>query len=329
MTSGRTKIVGLIGWPVEHSLSPPMHNAAFCAVGLDWHYIPLPVRLAEVVAAVRGLVALGLRGANVTVPHKQTVLPMLDFVDPDARAMGAANTLVVNRDPGDSPRICGYNTDVGGFLRALRQGGFEPEHADHITVIGAGGAARAVVFGLLRESSASIEIVNRTLNNAVTLVQNLVRDRRDAERLRAVTLTDDTLIESAQRADLLVNATSVGLWPKGDESPWPNTVRVPRHLTVFDLVYNPIETRLLQQARDAGALTIDGLGMLIEQGALAFELWTGYEAPVHVMRTACEKTLRQQASPQYTANHRDTDLSKVDSIDRCGTLPGNLRGGEC
>ncbi|MCJ7749908.1 MAG: shikimate dehydrogenase [Armatimonadetes bacterium] len=319
--------MGLIGWPVEHSLSPPMHNAAFGAVGLDWHYVPLPVRLAEVVAAVRGLAALGLRGANVTVPHKQAVLPVLDFVHPDARAMGAANTLVVKRDPGESPKICGYNTDVAGFLRALRQGGFEAEHANRITVIGAGGAARAVVFGLLRESSASIEIINRTLNSAVALVQNLAQDSRDADRLRAVALTDDTLIESAQRADLLVNATSVGLWPKGDESPWPNTVRVPKHLTVFDLVYNPIETILLQQARESGAMTIDGLGMLIEQGALAFELWTGCEAPVHVMRTACENTLGQRVSLRHTTNQHDTDLIKIDSTNQSDTCPTSSRRG--
>jgi len=296
VTSGHTKIVGLIGWPVEHSLSPPMHNAAFDALGLDWHYVPLPVHPTDVVAAVQGLPALGLYGANVTVPHKQAVLPTLDSVHPDARALGAANTVVINRGLEGTPKTCGYNTDVQGFLRALQQGGFEPRYANRITVIGAGGAARAVVFGLLRESSATIEIINRTLNRAVALVQSLVRDSRDAERLHPMALIDDTLIESAQRADLLVNTTSVGLWPEQDKSPWPNRASVPKHLTVFDLVYNPIETRLLQQAHHSGATTIDGLGMLIEQGALAFELWTGCEAPVQAMRTACERTLGQRGN---------------------------------
>jgi len=294
VTSGNTQIVGLIGWPVKHSLSPIMHNTAFDALGLDWHYVPLPVRPQEVIGAVQGLTALGLRGANVTVPHKQAVLPALDVIHADARAMGAVNTLVVDRDQEDLASISGYNTDIQGFLRALRQGGFELKQARRIIVIGAGGAARAVVFGLLQESSAGIEIINRTLDRGEALVQSLVQNDQEASRLCALALTPDVLVESARKADLLVNATTVGLWPTVGDSLWPEDVPLPKHLTVFDLVYNPLETRLLQQAQQSGARTIDGLGMLVEQGALAFELWTRCPAPTQVMRTACEQALRKQ-----------------------------------
>jgi shikimate dehydrogenase len=297
MSDGHTQLVGLIGWPVEHSLSPAMHNAAFDALGLNWRYVPLPVPPGQVKTAVRGLAALGFRGANVTVPHKQAVMPVLDSIVPNARALGAVNTLVIGRRADGTSTIGGYNTDDKGFVGALRQGGFEPEDGGNIVVVGAGGAARAVVFGLLWSGLGEIVVLNRTLERAQALISDLSYHPPFAARLRALPLTPETLVESARAADLLVNATTLGMWPHVEGSIWPADVPLPAHLTVFDLVYNPLETRLLRQARESGARAVDGLGMLVRQGAIAFEMWTG-EGPVDeiaiLMRTACERVLERQ-----------------------------------
>ncbi len=290
MIDGRTQLVGLIGWPVEHSLSPVMHNAAFDALGLNWRYIPLPVPPGQVKVAVRGLAALGFRGANVTVPHKQAVVGTLDSVSLDARELGAVNTLVVSRNADGAAAISGYNTDAQGFVGALREGGFEPGDGGSAVVVGAGGAARAVVYGLLRSGIGEIVVLNRTLERAQALVAALGGSR-------ALPLTPETLVESARAADLLVNTTTVGIWPRVDGSVWPDGVPLTPHLTVFDLVYNPLETRLLRQARQSGARGIDGLGMLVRQGALAFEMWTNQgltlDEIAEPMRAACERVLRE------------------------------------
>jgi len=290
---GHTQLVGLIGWPVAHSLSPAMHNAAFDALGLNWRYVPLPVPPGQVEAAVRGLAALGFRGANVTTPHKQAVMPVLDSIAPNARALGAVNTLVIGRGADKTPSIGGYNTDDKGFVGALRQGGFEPEDGGNGVVVGAGGAARAVIFGLLWSGTGEIVVLNRTLERAQALVSDLGRRHRWSSRLSALPLTPETLIESTHAADLLVNATTVGMWPHMEHSIWPPDVPIPTHLTVSDLVYNPLQTRLLEQAQRSGASAISGLEMLVQQGALAFEIWTGKPAPVEVMRNACERALQK------------------------------------
>jgi len=292
---GHTQLVGLIGWPVEHSLSPAMHNAAFDALGLNWRYVPLPVPPGQVEPAVRGLAALGFRGANVTVPHKRAVMPVLGSIGSSASALGAVNTLVIGRRGDGTPLIGGFNTDSQGFVGALRQGGFEPDDGGNAVVVGAGGAARAVVSGLLWSGSGEIAVLNRTPERARALVSDLGNPLGFAARLRALPLTEETLVESARAADLLVNATTVGMWPHVDGSVWPDTVPVPAHLTVFDLVYNPLETRLLRQARNAGAHAVDGLGMLVRQGALAFDMWTNQGLSVTEvaaqMRAACERAL--------------------------------------
>ncbi len=285
MIDGRTRLVGLIGWPVAHSGSPAMHNAAFRALKLNWSYVPLPVRPEALAAAVAGLAALGFRGANVTVPHKEAVIPLLDSLSPEAARINAVNTIVVE----DDGRLVGHNTDAAGFIAALRQGGFSPEGGSAI-VVGAGGAARAAVHGLLAAGAARVLILNRSLDRAERLVSDLEADAR----VQALPFIPEALIESARDADLLVNATPVGLWPKTDASIWPKGVPVPARLTVFDLVYNPVETLLLRQAREGGARAIPGLGMLVSQGAAAFRLWTGIEPPVEAMRAACERALREE-----------------------------------
>ncbi len=291
MVDGHTQLVGLIGWPLEHSLSPAMHNAAFDALELNWHYVPLLVPPGQVEAAVRGLTALSFRGANVTVPHKQAVMPVVDSIAPNATALGAVNTLVIGQNADGTPTVGGFNTDYKGFVDALRHGGFEIEGRGHAIVVGAGGAARAVVFGLLWSGTGEIVVLNRTPERAQALVSDLGSRHDWSSRLRALPLTSKALIESARAADLLVNATAVGMWPEVEGSIWPDGVPIPAHLAVFDLVYNPLETRLLWQARESGAHLIGGLEMLVQQGALAFEMWTGEPAPVEVMRAACEQAL--------------------------------------
>jgi shikimate dehydrogenase len=292
---GHTALVGLIGWPVEHSLSPAMHNAAFDALGFNWRYVPLPVPPGRVESAVHGLAALGFRGANVTVPHKEAVIPALDVIDSSAQVLGAVNTLVIDRGEDGASTIGGHNTDSQGFVGALRTGGFEPEDGGDIVVVGAGGSSRAVAFGLLWSGTGKIVVLNRTLERAQALVSELGSRHGGSSRLRALPLTTETLVESARAADLLVNTTSLGMWPRVDGSIWPQEVPVPPHLTVFDLVYNPLETRLLRQARQSGARGIDGLEMLVRQGALAFDMWTNKGPDITevagLMRAACEQAL--------------------------------------
>jgi shikimate dehydrogenase len=296
---GHTQLVGLIGWPVEHSMSPAMHNAAFEALGLNWRYVPLPVVPGHVEAAVRGLSALGLRGANVTVPHKQAVIPALDLIAPDAQALGAVNTIVVERDADGGAMLRGHNTDAAGFIGALRGGGCQPE-GTRAVVVGAGGAARAVVFALTEADAEEILVLSRNLERAQALVADLGGSPPSGapypsrSTLQALTLTSDALIASAHAAHLLVNATPVGMWPHTERSIWPESAPIPSRLTVFDLVYNPLETKLLQQARRSGARGVQGLGMLVRQGALSFRMWTGVEPPVQVMRAACERCLRSR-----------------------------------
>ena len=287
----RNRQVGLIGWPVEHSVSPAMHNAAFAALGLRWHYTLLPTPPGGVQTVMHQLRSLDFQGANVTVPHKQAVMPYLDHVTDAARAIGAVNTIVLGGGSGQSRAdrpLTGYNTDGGGFLAALQEAGFEPSGRCAL-VLGAGGGARAVAHALVR-AGCSVMIHNRGEERAARLASDL----QDLHAEAGVSwLPGDLASANLDLAvfDLLVNATSVGMWPDVDASPWPETLALPPHWMVFDLVYNPAETRLLARASAAGAKAVGGLGMLVHQGALAFELWTGCSPPVDVMYTAAHEAL--------------------------------------
>ena len=283
MTDGSVQLVGLIGWPVEHSVSPAMHNAAFESMGLPWHYTLLPTDPDQVKAMLDDLKARGYRGANVTVPHKRAVMPYLDELDDAAQDIGAVNTIVVQGD-----RLVGYNTDAGGFIGALQEAGFCPS-GRRALVLGAGGASRAVVYGLARVGCAVV-VHNRTVSRAAELA-NWLRDA--IPHIPVTWVPTRTSLADLPLADydLLVNTTPLGMWPQIAASPWPETLPVPAHWTVYDLVYNPAETRLLAQAAASGATAIGGLGMLVHQGALAFELWTGQAPPMEIMRAAAERTL--------------------------------------
>src|SRR2546423_886792 len=264
--SGHTKLLGVFGYPVEHSLSPAMHTAAIAALGLEYLYIPFSVLPENIDPAIHSLVALGIIGVNLTIPHKERVLPYLDEIDSNARAVGAVNT--VHNDGG---RLVGYNTDGEGFIGPLKAKGFDPA-GKRAVVLGAGGAARSVVFRLAREGAA-VSIVNRTAARAEALAEDVRHAVRDA---RVDLLNpDDTagLTESLSGAELLVNTTSVGMHPHDEVSPPIPPAALHSRLLVYDLIYNPAETRLLKAAREAGADTLNGVGMLVCQGAAAFRIW--------------------------------------------------------
>lgn len=282
--SGRTQLAGLIGWPVAHSFSPAMHNAAAAALGLDLVYLPLPVRPEDVPAAIRGLAALGFLGVNVTVPHKETVIPLLDEVDLAAQAIGAVNTisfqpLATGSQP---PATKGYNTDLAGFLADLKHAGIEVAGRDCL-VLGAGGSARAVAYGLA-SAGGTVHLFARRLEQAEKLAADLASHIEDAA-LNASSW-GELAGKSAIRKALVVNTTPLGMAPGVDLSPWPEDLPIPPGALVYDLVYNPLETKLLAQARAAGHQAIGGLGMLVRQGSLAFKIWTGREPDVEIMRAA-------------------------------------------
>jgi shikimate dehydrogenase len=283
--TGKTRICGVIGDPVEHTMSPVMHNAAFKKLGLDYIYIPFRVRNEELAEAVDGIRALNIRGFNVTIPHKVTIMPMLDGLDPLAEKVGAVNT-VVNNDG----NLRGYNTDATGFLQALLERGVEPGGKNTV-VLGAGGAARAITY-ILADRVANLTILNRQLELdwAEDLAERIAEDF--GKEVRVLELGFENLAIALERADMLVNATSVGMSPNSQETPVPAQLLKPE-LVVFDIVYNPIRTTLLKEAKAAGANTIGGVDMLAWQGALAFEKWTEQPAPLDLMRKEAIKVLEK------------------------------------
>ncbi len=225
--------------------------------------------------------ALNFRGLNVTIPHKRTVMEYLDLIDTNAQSVGAVNTIVNNQG-----FLRGYNTDLLGVTNALKESEFDPTNKK-IVILGAGGAARAVSFSIGRKA-AEIVNVNRSIQKAKDLCTDLLENFIVEARYRE--LSEKTLREEVQNADLLVNCTSVGMWPDTDHTLLKRE-NIPETITVFDTVYNPLETQLLKEAKKAGAKTISGLDMFVWQGAVAFELWTGEKAPIQTMKEIVSKKL--------------------------------------
>ncbi|MFC1961806.1 shikimate dehydrogenase [Chloroflexota bacterium] len=279
--SGKTRVCGIIGDPVAHTMSPVMHNAAFRQLGLDYIYLAFPVKKTELERAIAGMRALNLRGLNVTIPHKVAVIPLLDKVDAAVGKIGAVNTIV-----NDDGLLTGYNTDAGGFLQALREKGFTPEGKGTV-VLGAGGAARAISF-VLAQQGARLTILNRTPERAEELAGWL--SSSFPQEIAAGELNEKNLTAALTKASFLVNTTSVGMSPHDGESPVPQRLLGPS-LLVFDIVYHPLQTGLLREAESAGARTIPGIEMLVGQGALAFTLWTGQPAPISLMKEEAIKAL--------------------------------------
>lgn len=273
--------MGVLGHPVGHSLSPAMQNAALAAMGLDAVYLAFDVPPERLEAALRGLVALGATGVNLTIPLKERAVPLLDWVSPEANRIGAVNTIKIV-----GQRAEGYNTDAPGFLASLRSAGVDPA-GKRCVILGAGGSARAVAVALAG-AGARITLVNRTLERAVELARILNEGGR-SPTARALPLEGAAIEAALGEAEILVNTTSVGMAPRADAPlPLPASALHP-HLFVYDLIYNPAETRLLAEARQRGARGVNGIGMLAHQGALALEIWTGRPAPVATM----ERVLRE------------------------------------
>ncbi len=283
--SGKTRLCGIIGDPIEHTMSPAMHNAVFKKMELDYLYVPFRVKTEELGKAIEGMKALNIRGINVTIPHKVAVIQLLDELDHLAEKIGAVNTIV-----NDGGLLRGYNTDGAGFLQALLEKRIEPQ-GKNIVILGAGGASRAISF-FLADSGAHLVILNRLLELdwAKELASRL--SHIFAREVEALELNRENLVGAIGKANILVNATSVGMTPDIDETPVTSDLLRP-DLIIFDIVYNPIKTRLLREAEAAGAKTISGLDMLIWQGALAFEKWTGLKAPVELMKREAIKALEK------------------------------------
>ena len=278
--SGPTRLYGIMGHPIGHSLSPLMHTLAFRHLGLDAVYLPFSVAPDDLGNAVAGAVALGMGGFNVTIPHKETIMPCLDEITEEARAIGAVNTVQIR----DGHAI-GHNTDGTGFLLPLNR---VPTPVSQLgaCVLGAGGAARALAAALLGAGCPRLIIANRTFTRGERLAAEL-QSRHAGAEVRSIHMSDAA--DAARQSRLVVNSTSMGMH-QGDGSPLPDGCLGPEHVA-YDIVYRPLITPFLKDARAAGATTIGGLDMLIGQGAAAFAIWTGLSFPLEAVRPTLEAHL--------------------------------------
>ncbi len=279
--TGSTRAIAILGYPVHHSLSPVIHNAAFAAAGLDYCYLALEVRPEDIETAVRGLRAANFAGITLTAPHKETVIPLLDDLTEEARAIGAVNT-VVDRDG----RWIGTNTDATGFRHLLELNGLYRKGMKAV-MLGAGGAARAALY-VLGQVCREIVIFNRTLHRAEELVRSLSAFRGEA-RWTVLPLEAGLVSAHLEDAEVLVNTTSVGMHPNDQECPLPDGVRIPSTCGVADMIYMPPKTRLLQMAEAAGAKAVSGHEMLLYQAVDAFKFWTGVNPDIAVMDAALRR----------------------------------------
>ncbi|QJC96921.1 Shikimate 5-dehydrogenase I alpha [Bacillus mojavensis] len=267
------KLYGVIGNPIAHSMSPDIHNAALKDLGLDGHYHAFKVEEDSLEDAVKGIRALGLQGINVTVPHKVSIMDHLDHIDESAKVLGAVNTV---RREGD--KLVGYNTDGEGFVKSLMRILDKPISELSFLMIGAGGAARAIFTTIVRDNPEKFDICNRTIEKAKQLTES-------APSFRNVeVLSIKEAEERLEQYDVIIHTTSVGMYPNVEDIPL-SLQRAESSAVVCDIVYNPIQTSLLKEAKQKGLKTLDGVGMFVEQAALSFRLWTGHEPDVEKMRS--------------------------------------------
>ncbi len=281
MITGKTNIVGLIGDPVEHSMSPPMHNAAFEFLGLDFAYVPFNVKTTSLGEAIKGARALRIKGLNVTIPHKTSVMEFLDIIDKPSELIGAVNTIKL-----DNGKITGYNTDGIGAIRALEE--VVQVKNKKVVMVGAGGAARAVAFQLILSGIESLTIINRTPEKALKLKNEI--ESKIESKVACGNL--EILEKEVSNADIFIDTSPIGMYPHIDDEPVIKAEMMHSDLVVNDLVYNPLDTVLLKEAEKAGAKGVSGLKMLIYQGAEAFKIWTNMDAPVDIMEKSLLKLLK-------------------------------------
>lgn len=276
MITGSTNIAGLIGHPVEHSFSPPMHNAAFNALNMDWTYVAFDVEPSNLKSAIDGARSLNIKGLNVTIPHKIEVMKYLDEIDEVARLIGAVNTI-------DFRNMKGYNTDGIGAVKAIEE--VISIKNKNVVVAGAGGASRAISFYIAKYGAESITILNRNVDKASDLAKDI--NLIDDVRADSISQINDYVCE----ADILIDTTPVGMHPNVDADAIVGADDMHEGLVVFDAVYNPNETSLIKQAIKANAKPVYGIKMLLYQGVESFKIWTGQNPPVDVMEEALRKTL--------------------------------------
>ena len=293
--TGKTKNLAVIGSPIGHSLSPAMQNAAIRAAGLDYAYVALPVLPERLEDGVRGLRALGFRGFNVTIPHKSAILPLLDEADEAARAIGAVNTVVC-----EAGRLKGFNTDVEGFLGALAAHGFSVE-GKRVVLLGAGGAARAALYGLLRSGAVEVTLGVRNAPKARPLAEEFAQ----YGEVCALDWNEAAFEEAVRKADLVVNTTPLGMAPQTQAMPPVPWQAVHERMFFYDIIYTPARTQFLQRAESLGCPTLNGEAMLVGQGAAAFRLWTGREADFAVMTHALREALEGKEK-QAAKNEAET-----------------------
>ncbi|WP_078597252.1 shikimate dehydrogenase [Evansella clarkii] len=273
-------IMGVAGYPIGHTLSPAMHEAAFKELGLNMAYHAFEVRLENLSDAVKGIRGLGLKGMNVTIPHKVEVMNYLDEIDNLAAEIGAVNT-IVNRDG----RLKGYNTDGEGYFQSLREAAGSSLEDKRVLVIGSGGAARAVAVTIAKNGVGELVITNRTLQKSENLAETCLKFAN------TTVLPMGRAQARLTEFDVIINTTSVGMYPETGSMPMSMEM-LSRGTIVSDLIYNPLKTRWLKEAEKRGGIALNGVNMFVYQGAIAFKLWTGVEAPIRVMREAVLRNLK-------------------------------------
>lgn len=275
MITGKTKICGIFGYPIEHSLSPLMHNAAFKALGLDYLYVAVKVAPADLAAAVKAIRAMNLVGVNITIPHKEKVVPFLDELSPEAKAIGAVNT-IVNCDG----RLIGDNTDGKGFIKSLTEENKVNLSGKKVVLLGAGGAGRSIGVSLLQNNIQTLYLHDVAISKGAYLVADL---RSMTTKNKVIQIDQAGLQQAIEKADLLINATPIGM--KVSDHCVVDPKWLHKKLFIYDIIYN-CETALLKEAKRKKIKCANGMGMLVNQGAISFELWTGKKAPMKAMEKA-------------------------------------------
>lgn len=282
-----TKLIGLIGHPIKQSYSPFIHNIASQLKNLDYIYLPFDVIPDNLKDALKGVIALGINGLNVTVPHKEKIITFLDDLSEESSTIGAVNTIL-----NDHGKLKGFNTDVHGIIESLTPFKNYIASAD-VSIIGAGGAARAAIFTLIRFFKPNkITIINRTIQRADTL-QNYFTEKMKFDNFRTKELFPPDLVETLHSSKLIINATPVGLFPDINDTPINLKESFHKDQLLFDMIYNPVETKLLSIAKQQGAEILGGLKMLVHQAAKSFELWTGEEMPVEKLMRSLELMIKK------------------------------------